>query len=80
MFAQPVTDQQLNNLHTPTLVIWGRDDKLQPVENGRHIAAQIPGARTEIIDDCGHIPSVEQPRAFLTALGAFLGVTRESVA
>jgi pimeloyl-ACP methyl ester carboxylesterase len=80
MFAQPVTDQQMNKLDTPTLVIWGRDDKLQPLENGRHIAGQIPGARTEIMDDCGHIPSVEQPRAFLTALGAFLGVTRDSLA
>lgn len=39
MFAQPVSDQQLNTLHTPTLVIWGRDDKLQSIENGRHIAA-----------------------------------------
>ncbi len=74
MFAQQVTDEQLKTLHIPTLVIWGGEDKLQPVDNGRHIAAQIPGARTVIISDCGHIPSVEQPRAFLAAVGDFLGV------
>ncbi len=75
MLAQPVTDEQLKTLQTPTLVIWGREDKLLPLTSGRHFAAQIPGARIEIIDDCGHAPSMEQPRAYLAALGSFLGVT-----
>ncbi len=32
-----------------------------------------------VIDKCGHIPSVEQPRAFLGALGGFLGVGLENL-
>ncbi len=77
--GQPVADAQLKAFKTPTLVIWGREDKLIPLEDGRHVAAQIPGARLVVIDHCGHIPSVEQPRAFLGALGGFLGVPLENL-
>jgi pimeloyl-ACP methyl ester carboxylesterase len=76
MLAQPVTDERLKALHTPTLVMWGREDKLLPLDRGRHFAAQIPGARIEIIDNCGHAPSMEQPHAYLAALGTFLGAGR----
>jgi pimeloyl-ACP methyl ester carboxylesterase len=77
MLAQPVTDEQLRALHIPTLVMWGREDKLLHLDNGRHFAALIPGAHLEIIDRCGHAPSMEQPHAYLAALGAFLGVGLE---
>ena len=77
--GQPVSDAQLKTLKTPTLLIWGREDRLLPLEGGRHVAAQIPGARMAVIDKCGHIPSVEQPRAFLGALGGFLGVGLENL-
>ncbi len=77
LLAQKVTDAELKALRIPTLVIWGREDRLLPLADGRHVASQIPGARTVVIGDCGHIPSVEQPRAFLGALGGFLGVPLE---
>ena len=77
--AQQATDDQLKTLKLPTLLIWGREDQLIPLELGRHVAAQIPKSRLVIIDNCGHIPSVEQPRAFLGALGGFLGVGLENL-
>lgn len=70
--SQQIPDSELRNITTPTLVIWGREDKILPLEEGRHIAAQIPGARMVTIDNSGHIPAVEQPGAFLAALDAFL--------
>ena len=79
ILAQAVTDAQLKSLKIPTLVVWGREDRLIPVADGRHIASQIPGARSVIIGDCGHIPSVEQPRAFLGALGGLLGQPLENL-
>ncbi|HEY5411165.1 MAG TPA: alpha/beta hydrolase [Caulobacteraceae bacterium] len=79
MAAQSVSDEALKTIRTPTLVIWGREDQLIPVADGRRIAAQIPGARSVIIGDCGHIPSVEQPRAFLGALGGLVGVALENL-
>ncbi len=77
--AQQVSDAQLKTIRTPTLVVWGREDRLIPLADGRHVASQIPGARSVIIGDCGHIPSVEQPRAFLGALGGLLGVSLETL-
>ena len=73
VLAQQLTDAELRSIKTPTLVVWGAGDRLLPVSDGRHIASEVPGARAVIIEDCGHIPSVEQPRAFLGALGGFLG-------
>ena len=79
VMAQQVSDTELKALKTPTLVIWGREDKLIPLDNGRHVAGQIPKARMAVIDNCGHIPSVEEPRAWLGALGGFLGVGLENL-
>jgi triacylglycerol lipase len=79
ILAQQATDDQLKSLKIPTLLIWGREDQLIPLDVGRHVAAQIPNSKLVIIDGCGHIPSVEQPRAFLGALGGFLGVGLETL-
>jgi triacylglycerol lipase len=79
VMAEQLTDADLKALKVPTLVIWGRDDRLLPLSDGRHIASLIPGAHSVIIGDCGHIPSVEQPRAFLGALGGALGMDLENL-
>ena len=51
----------------PALVVAGRDDQLMPVEILRELADGIPGARLEVLEDCGHMASLEQP-ARVTAL------------
>jgi 2-hydroxy-6-oxonona-2,4-dienedioate hydrolase len=63
-----VTAQALAAANLPTLIIWGEGDQLLPVSVGRNLAAAIPRARLAIIPNCGHIPSVEQPEAFLRHL------------
>jgi pimeloyl-ACP methyl ester carboxylesterase len=55
--------EALKRIRVPTLVIHGSDDPLVPVEGGRHTAAQIPGARLEIIPRMGHdLPTPLLPR------------------
>ncbi len=44
----------LQSLRVPTLVIHGQDDILVPIENGRMIAAAVPGARMLEIEGMGH--------------------------
>jgi len=56
----------------PTLVIVGADDVPTPIERARTIAATIPGARLEIVADCGHSSTVEQPEAVTRLLTEFL--------
>ncbi|MBN8510518.1 MAG: alpha/beta fold hydrolase [Burkholderiales bacterium] len=45
----------------PTLVVCGHDDRLTPPEHSQEIAAGIAGARLELLDDCGHLLTWEQP-------------------
>lgn len=46
--------EKLSGVRVPTLVIHGVDDVLVPVENGRSVAAAIPGARLLELDGMGH--------------------------
>ncbi len=55
------TNARLPELRMPTLVIHGTVDQLLPVQNGRLIAARIPGSRLEIFDGVGHLFFWERP-------------------
>ena len=62
--------ERLKKLRAPTLVIHGKDDLLVPVENGRMVAAAVPGARLLEIDGMGHdLPRRVWPQV-LDAIGA----------
>ena len=63
---------QTAGLRLPTLVIAGDSDGSSPADLVRATAALIPGARFHIIADVGHLPCVEQPRAFAATLIPFL--------
>ena len=51
----------LAGIDCPTLVLCGIEDKLCPVEYHELMAETIPGARLRIVDECGHMASLEQP-------------------
>lgn len=46
--------EKLSHVKAPTLVIHGTDDVLVPVENGRSVAAAVPGARLLEVEGMGH--------------------------
>ena len=52
----------------PTLVLVGDDDQATPPELAREIAAAIPGARLEVVADCGHLSTLERPEMVTAAL------------
>jgi pimeloyl-ACP methyl ester carboxylesterase len=62
----------LARITCPTLVVVGREDALTPPEMAREIAAGIPGAKLEIVPDCGHLSTLERPEAVNRALRAWL--------
>lgn len=58
----------------PTLLIACRQDQVMPVENVNYTSEQIPNCRVEWIDQCGHIPMVEQPEQYMALLHHFLKI------
>jgi pimeloyl-ACP methyl ester carboxylesterase len=56
----------------PTLVVWGEEDRMIPVAEGRRLAGAIPNARLAVIADAGHMPQREQPERFAAAVREFL--------
>ena len=61
---------QLGKITCPTLVVHGRDDPI-PVESSIE-GAEVMNARIVVLDDCGHVPYVEQPSRLFAAVDAFL--------
>jgi pimeloyl-ACP methyl ester carboxylesterase len=55
------TSRRLAGITAPTLVIHGTADRLIKVENGKQVAAAIPGARLELMEGVGHTFWWEQP-------------------
>lgn len=60
-------------IRSPTLVVWGREDRILPASWAEEIARRIPGARAVVLEDCGHVPQLELPREFCQAVEPFLG-------
>jgi pimeloyl-ACP methyl ester carboxylesterase len=66
-------DAVLSAVRVPTLVIWGREDRLIPLADGMRFRAAIPRARLVVLDRCGHEPQVECAERFNETLSRFLG-------
>ena len=63
----------LATVRLPALVVHGRNDPI-PLESSQGVADAL-GAELVVLDDCGHVPYVEQPAALFTALDRFLRAT-----
>lgn len=63
---------KLAKIATPTLLVWGREDKLVPVEAATVFDNAIPNSRAVIYDDVGHIPMEEAPYRSVGDLNTFL--------
>ena len=52
---------RLGALTMPTLVLWGEHDALVPLAVGKALAAALPRAQFEVLQGCGHLPTLEKP-------------------
>lgn len=62
----------------PTQVIAADTDAFCAVDDLREMARRIPGARFDVISECGHMATIEQPAAFNAALLSFLDATADT--
>lgn len=66
----------LGTISAPTLIVWGRQDRILPVSQGVDAAGRIPGARLHIFERCGHMPNLEYPDEFNRIVLDFLAEDR----
>jgi pimeloyl-ACP methyl ester carboxylesterase len=67
---------RLGDIRSPTLVVWGEEDMLVPVQDAQEYERQIPAARRLVFEDTGHMPMVERPRTFNDAVLEFMDEPR----
>ena len=67
---------KLGSLTVPTLILWGREDKLIPVSVAQWFNSQIKGSRVTILDGIGHIPMEEAPDRSLAPVLELLSATK----
>jgi pimeloyl-ACP methyl ester carboxylesterase len=64
---------RLVEIEVPTLIVWGRNDRIVPVPAAAAYQRLIgDNARTEIFDRCGHVPMLERPTRFNRLMDRFL--------
>ena len=56
----------------PTLLIWGREDRVVPLSSGQLYNRAIAGSELAVFDDCGHRPEIEQTSKFVDRVRGFL--------
>lgn len=66
------TDRVVQRISSPTLVVWGAEDRLLPASEGLALSAAIPGARFVVLPGAGHLPQEEIPEDFSSTVAAFL--------
>ncbi|KAA8478494.1 pimeloyl-ACP methyl ester carboxylesterase [Arcticibacter tournemirensis] len=64
--------QQLSKINLPVLLIWGLQDTVTPPSVAHEFYERLPYARLCLINDCGHVPMMEQPELFNKHLNDFL--------
>lgn len=63
---------ELKEIKTPTLLIWGNNDTITPPFVGKEFNKLIPNSELHLIDKCGHAPMMERPDEFNEILNGFL--------
>ena len=68
----------LHRIDVPTLLIWGDTDRMFPKEHALAFQKTIHGSKLVMIPQCGHVPQIEKPDAFVAALETFLGARKKA--
>jgi len=73
IMARPDSRPLLPMITVPTMVICGRQDALTPLDRSEEMAAAIPAAKLAVIEECGHLSTMERPHAVTALMRLWLG-------
>jgi pimeloyl-ACP methyl ester carboxylesterase len=65
--------EDIVRLEVPSLFVWGAEDGVAPPSIGAHYSRRMREAKLNIVDDAGHMPHVDEPRAVAAIVHSFLG-------
>lgn len=68
---------RLHELRPPTLLVWGREDRITPPEVAERFQQLIPDAELLYLSSCGHAPMLEWPGPFSAAVAWWLKASRD---
>ena len=63
---------RIKDITIPTLILWGKNDRIVPVEHAYKFQRDIRGSQLVIIDTCGHVPMIERPAETASEIRKFL--------
>jgi len=65
---------RLPGVKCPTLIVWGRNDRIVPVGGAYRYEELIPDTQRVVFEETGHVPMIERPALFNRVLEDFLAV------
>jgi len=75
MLARPDSHADLRTVRAPTLFVCGREDAVTPLADHERMRDCVDGARLEVLEQCGHLATIEQPEAATALLSRWLAAT-----
>jgi pimeloyl-ACP methyl ester carboxylesterase len=76
-FVWPIPDKglkkRIHRVTAPTLLVWGKEDRLVPPVYAEEFTRRLPGARVETVSDAGHAPHLERPDVVARLVRDFAG-------
>jgi len=64
--------KKVEKIEAPSLILWGRQDNILEIEFATKFLETLPNASLKWIENCGHVPHLEQPSATAEAISTFL--------
>ena len=55
----------LPRVQMPALIVWGKEDRIIPLECGALYQQALKNSRLAVIEQCGHYPHLEKPEEFV---------------
>ena len=73
IIGRPDSREDLLDIACPTLVLCGREDALTPLYLHEEMASLIPDSRLRVVEECGHLSTLERPKETTVALREWVG-------
>ena len=71
---------KLSSVKVPVLVLVGEADEATPPPMSKELAGGLPNAQLKILAGCAHVPQLQAPELFLSAIAEFIGASARSAA